>query len=418
MSKPLFSESALETLSSPEQLDQLIKIIRPKSWIILSALGFMLGITIIWSIFGSLPTTATGSGLIIRTDGVFHIYSLGNGVVTKFKDLKVGDIIHEGDVIGHIAQPIMEQSIEMAKNEVSRLEKANASILLEIDQQKIMQHNSMNKQISIQSSIIHAKEDELKSLKKVSESYEVLLKNGLITSHDFEQTKRNIFKVENDISNANNELQNIMIQNLTIDGVLKERIYQSSSSLLNAKNNLKDLQKRYNIQSDLISMKDGVVVENLVSVGDVVNENQPVLTFESVSHHLQALIYMSDAGQAKRIHPDMDVKIAISTAEKERYGYILGKVNVVSKYASTEQAMMTVIHHQGIVNEMSKFGPPFTIVVDLVPDASTVSGYRWSSKNGSQVKFWSGTRCEGVFTIEIQKPISLIIPFLKKSVGL
>jgi HlyD family secretion protein len=150
MPNPLFRESALQNLSSPEQLDQLIKITQPRSWIVLAGIGFILAVTVLWSIFGSLPTTLTGQGIIIRTGGTFDIVALGNGIVTDFGDFKVADVIHKGDVIGHVDQPVLAQQIEAAKIELARLEKLNNSILAEIGEQKPVQNSSIKQQTGIQ----------------------------------------------------------------------------------------------------------------------------------------------------------------------------------------------------------------------------------------------------------------------------
>jgi HlyD family secretion protein len=246
---------------------------------------------------------------------------------------------------------------------------------------------------------------------------ESLLQDGLITRQQYEQTRQAIFAAQNEIGLAHNALQNLSLQNISNNGTYEERIRQSNANLLQAGNRLEDLRVQYDIASKLVSPHDGIVVEKMVSPGDIVTANQPVLSIESDLRHYQAIIYMPLASQAKRIEPGMDVQIALSTAEKERYGYMLGKVKAISKYPSTEQGMMAAIHNQAIVREMSKSGPPFSIYVDLVPDKTSRSGYQWSSKAGAQVDFWSGTFCQGSFTIEKQKPISLIIPLLKNMAG-
>lgn len=417
MPNPLFRESALQNLSSPEQLDQLIKITQPRSWIVLATIGFILVVAVLWSIFGSLPTTLTGQGIIIRAGGTFNNVALGNGVVTDFGDFKVGDTIRKGDIIGHVDQPVLAQQIEAAKIELDRLEKVNNSILAEIGEQKPAQNSSIKQQTGIQHGTIAAKEESLHSLKLTLQQQELLLKDGLITRQQYEQTRQAIFAAQNEIGAAHNALQNLVIQNISNNGTHEERIRQSGANLLQARNYLEDLRVQYDIASNLVSLTDGIVVEKLVSRGDTVTGNQPVLSVESNVRHFQAVIYLPLASQTKRIKPGMDVQIALSTAEKERYGYLLGKVMAISKYPSTEQGMMTAIHNQAIVREMSKSGPPFSIQVDLVPDNTSRSGYQWSSKAGAQVDFWSGTFCHGSFTIEKQRPISLIIPLLKQMAG-
>lgn len=66
----IFRKEALERLSSPEQLDQLMKIVTPRSLLPLLALGGLLGCALIWSIVGKIPVTTTGQGALVFADAV------------------------------------------------------------------------------------------------------------------------------------------------------------------------------------------------------------------------------------------------------------------------------------------------------------------------------------------------------------
>lgn len=68
MSKSIFRKEALERLSSPEQLDQLMQIVTPRSWLPLAALGGLLACGFIWSLVGRIPVTTTGRGVIVFAD--------------------------------------------------------------------------------------------------------------------------------------------------------------------------------------------------------------------------------------------------------------------------------------------------------------------------------------------------------------
>ena len=73
----IFRKESLERLSSPEQLDQLMQVVTPRSWLPLATLGCIIGLTLIWGIFGRIPITATGQGLIVRpTDTSPELVSL------------------------------------------------------------------------------------------------------------------------------------------------------------------------------------------------------------------------------------------------------------------------------------------------------------------------------------------------------
>ncbi|EDX84550.1 hypothetical protein S7335_2247 [Synechococcus sp. PCC 7335] len=64
----IFRKEAVERLSSPEQLDQLMRIINPRSWLPLAALGGLLTCGLIWSFVGRIPVTTTGRGALVYAD--------------------------------------------------------------------------------------------------------------------------------------------------------------------------------------------------------------------------------------------------------------------------------------------------------------------------------------------------------------
>jgi HlyD family secretion protein len=45
------------------------------------------------------------------------------------------------------------------------------------------------------------------------------------------------------------------------------------------------------------------------------------------------------------------------------------------------------------------------------------SGYQWTSRKGPAVTISSGTLCTAEIVTRWQKPITLVLPFLKKALG-
>lgn len=62
----IFRKESLERLSSPEQLDQLMQVVNAKSWLSLSALGALVGLAVLWSIFGRIPIAISGKGVFVH----------------------------------------------------------------------------------------------------------------------------------------------------------------------------------------------------------------------------------------------------------------------------------------------------------------------------------------------------------------
>jgi len=110
MEKKIFREASLKRLSSPEQLDQLIKVTSPRGWLALIALGLLLTGVIIWSFVGSIPTKISGQGILLNNAGVFSLTHDISGRVIDVS-LKAGNKVKKGDVIARIEQSELVEEI-------------------------------------------------------------------------------------------------------------------------------------------------------------------------------------------------------------------------------------------------------------------------------------------------------------------
>ena len=61
-----YRQSALDRLSSPEQLDQLLVATRPQGWLALGALLVLLASALVWASYGTVTTRITAEGVMSR----------------------------------------------------------------------------------------------------------------------------------------------------------------------------------------------------------------------------------------------------------------------------------------------------------------------------------------------------------------
>ena len=97
----LYRKSSMEKLSNPEQLDKAITISSPTSWLALIGVALIIAATVLWSIFGTLPTTANTQGVIVSPISVGALFSEQSGTVKKIH-INVGDEISNGTEIATI----------------------------------------------------------------------------------------------------------------------------------------------------------------------------------------------------------------------------------------------------------------------------------------------------------------------------
>jgi multidrug efflux pump subunit AcrA (membrane-fusion protein) len=104
MQERLFRKSALEKLSSPEQLDQLMYVTTPKGWLAAGALGVFMAILLLWGIFGSIPTTIPAQGVIIRGAGIRTLQASTNGQISGLL-VKVGEVVAPDQPVAKLHSP-------------------------------------------------------------------------------------------------------------------------------------------------------------------------------------------------------------------------------------------------------------------------------------------------------------------------
>ena len=73
MNQTLFRKTSLDGISSPDQLNDYIKVSNPRIWMVLAALFILTAAVFIWGFTGSLPTTVHSSGVILNNDAVCYI---------------------------------------------------------------------------------------------------------------------------------------------------------------------------------------------------------------------------------------------------------------------------------------------------------------------------------------------------------
>ncbi len=67
--QPIFRKKLLDKLKSPEQLDTLLTVTSPRSWLALLAFVLLLGAVLVWGFVSTIQTTVTGSGVLTTTGG-------------------------------------------------------------------------------------------------------------------------------------------------------------------------------------------------------------------------------------------------------------------------------------------------------------------------------------------------------------
>lgn len=110
----------------------------------------------------------------------------------------------------------------------------------------------------------------------------------------------------------------------------------------------------------------------------------------------------------KKIRTGMRVNILPNMLSEYQYGTMQGLVQEVSPFPIAKQTAYAYLHNMNVVDEFFSNGAPLFIIVHLIPDANTYSGYAWTNHKGPQFAITPGTFVTAKITTRWCKPIKLV----------
>lgn len=411
----LFRKKSLDKLSSPEQLDRLMKVTDAKGWAALTALCGLVIAAVLWGIFIRIPEKVAGQGLFIRPGGLLEITAPSSG---QIKDIYIqtGDIVKKGYPIARITQKELLEDIKIQRKALDSLEEMFRK-----------RSSSGQKESALASSIsfetrkaLREKVNDLRSqykwLSEKAESQEKLLAEGLITKQTLIDTKSALAAIQQQIYDAENS-------QTQADLTLHQQFNQNDRDLESLMNEIEAKEReieRKNMEletaSKVLSPYTCRIVEMNTYNGSQIAQGTPIAKIELIDNSiktLEAVVYFP-ADKGSRIKQGMKMMISPSTVKQEEHGFILGIVTSVSEFPSSSSSMMSVLHNDSLVKTFTAGGTPVEVRADLIPDPKTPSGYKWSSGRGAEMRIETGTLCGGTVVVDEKRPISLVIPIIKK----
>ena len=125
MKQGIFQEKAVESLSTPEQLDQRIKIIPSGGWIMFAAIVTGVAAALLWAFFGTVSSGANYQGVVFDYNDVLSVRAQQDGLL---RDVLVeeGDQVARGDIIAVINNEESLWRISDLRNRQKNVSKGSA----------------------------------------------------------------------------------------------------------------------------------------------------------------------------------------------------------------------------------------------------------------------------------------------------
>jgi HlyD family secretion protein len=473
----LFRKESLERLSSPERLDQLMQVVSPKSWLPLLALGSLVGVGIVWSIYGRIPITVEGRGVLIYPRKVVPLQSTSSGQLLVL-NVKVGDVVKKGQVLATIDQQDLRKQLQQQRAKLTELQSQDQAVGslqgLRTEQEKIsMQQQQLYFRQRIRE--LQAVTPQLKtkgndSIKQQREGLQQRIREAQTLTPVFKkrmEIRRHLRETEGAISGdevlrAEQEyLENLQkiselktqLKELDVRETEQEKAYRENlSTISDFQSQLKQLDSKQATQAQedlqtsttrkneiqevkreiaklelqlrnnslIISQHNGRILEITLTPGQVVSAGTRLgsIDEENPSSKLVGITYFAIA-EGKKIQAGMPIQITPQTVKRERFGGIVGTITSVSPFPITKEGAASVIGNSEVVEGLvsQKQEGVMQVFADLKLDSTTPSGYKWSSSTGPNLKISSGTTSVVRVKVEERAPITYVLPILRSFSG-
>jgi HlyD family secretion protein len=416
MNTRIFRQVSLERLASPEQLDQLLRVTNPKRWAGLLGVFLLLATIVVWGFEGSIATTASGQGVIVRSGGVMNVVSRGSGLVLSVS-VKPGDKIQANQVIARISQPALVEKMAAMNGALAENQRERGRALQVRKDGAKLQLAALDRERANDQRQIGELQEQSKLAKEDIVVEDQLLAKGLVTKQQTINARQKRISIEGQIAALRARATQLDAQAFAAQAIPLQEDADMQSRISAMARELATVKKGLEMAESVVSTYGGQVLELKVDAGGTVAEGQPILSIQPDVQHLELLAYLPSL-QAKDLKKGMEVQISPSTIKREEFGFMKGKILYVSDYPATAAAMMRDFQNEALVASLTLSGPVTEILVELEMDPRSPSGFRWSTSQGPPVVISGGTICTVEMVTRRQKPVTLVLPYTKQKLGL
>jgi len=163
-------------------------------------------------------------------------------------------------------------------------------------------------------------------------------------------------------------------------------------------------------ERDVAAVYPGTVAGILVDGGNFVEPGSPLYLVERSDlpgTRLAAHVF-APSGKGESLAPGMAVDLSVASAPPAAFGVLRGVVTSVDPFPATELEVYGLVGDEQLAARFTADGPPVVVLVDLLPDASTVSGFEWSTADGPPFPLGPGVEVTALIVQGEQRPVDLV----------
>jgi HlyD family secretion protein len=411
----MFRQAALAKLNSTEQLDSLMQVTTPKSWMAVTGAMILVCAALVWGILGRTAERVSGAGILLKEGGIFAVESRGAGIIEDVL-VNVGDEVRKD-------QPLLRVTQRETSTEITQMEALLAELRANRDRSIELSRHNLAADLK---SIAEERDRLTKSTATLNNQIQFLLERvralteaterGLITGEQLQQRSQELETARSSVVANQAAAAQLDGREASIRNQTDQSIFNLGQEVRRTERQLEMSKLRYTEGTEVSSPYDGKVVSRLVDPGQEVRPGAPVLYLELAQQALQAVAFIPLQGG--RIQPGMAVQMSPEGVTWEEYGYMVGVVESINQAPSNPEAMNRLLRNQSLIQHFTAAGTVYEVKVRPVLDPTTPSGFKWTSRQGPPIQLGSGTLLRVQIPVQEKRPIELVIPAIRTWIGI
>ncbi len=416
MTAPVRSEEP-QRLGTPEQLDRTLEVTTPKGWMALCALIAMLATVVAWAILGEVSTYVRAEGIILSRGGmVVGAVSSAAGKLARIVPGE-GDPVAKGDLVAEIFDAeTMERylgAVALADEHARALRDREA----EATEENALAGRHLLRDRARLDELERTLRQRVETLGERLRDNRKLLAQSLIRRAVVESNEEDLDLARRNLVDVLRRRDALETGEMRRSNDLKARIAEAKAQHLAADHRVTELAALIETWR-ILAPVTGRVIEIWTQAGATLEPGQPVLGIGTGEERegLDVLFYVPPV-EGKRVEAGMPALVSPATVRREEFGSMTGTVENISEFPASLDGMIAVLQSQDLARIFSDGGPPYAGRIVLTRDASTASGFAWTSPQAAAVNVRPGTLAMVEVEVASDPPIALVAPWVKEAFG-
>jgi len=413
----LFRKVALERLASPDRVDALLGLHRPRTPWIWSGTAIAVMTALYWGIAGSVEHKVAGRCVLISPNGVTEISASAAGRVSNLS-VRIGDRVAAGQEIGRIVRADLFEQIEQALARLTELEKRRQEIAgygalagSQTRKAGAAEHDSIDEQMRLAAERANAFEQRLKVERD-------LAGQGLITRQTTLDTEQGLAGQVLERERLKDRSRQLALQSAEEDRQRNRERVGIEFQVNEARRSLEALREMERQTAPVKSPYAGRVIEVKAHNGFSVSYGAEILQLERSADEgasIEAALYLP-GGEGKLVAAGMPVEIVPDNVKRQDFGFLRARVAQVSEYPASIPGMRPLVQNDNLLKELSGARAPIFARASL--DQGADGTFQWSAAAFTPPPVRSGALCQAEVTVGTRRPIEMVIPALRNWLGL